>query len=62
MPVDAFIVRKVLRDGEETVGNDGTSLMAGRGAHPIPAPRGRRLLGVIGRTNIVRGQSEHWLR
>ena len=52
--VDQVMARRVISVGEEASVIDVAALMANRGVHPIPVLREGRLLGVVGRADVVR--------
>ncbi len=52
--VDQVMARQVISVSEATTAMEVAALMANRGVHPIPVVRDGRLLGVVGRADVVR--------
>ena len=52
--VDQVMARRVVSVGEQATAMEVAALMANKGVHPIPVLREGRLLGVVGRADVVR--------
>jgi CBS domain-containing protein len=52
--VDQVMARRVVSVDESATVMEVAALMANKGVHPIPVLRGDKLLGVVGRADVVR--------